>query len=87
MNENQQQLLVSQQQAIEKDNSIAELSMLLERLQTQAPNTTNLLATMESDKVAASRAVSQNQELKLQLDEIQKAYVQLVCSIIQIGYL
>lgn len=61
--------------------------MLLERLQTQAPNTTNLLATMESDKVAASRAVSQNQELKLQLDEIQKAYVQLVCSIIQIGYL
>lgn len=34
---------------------------------------------MESDKVAASRAVTQNQQLKLQLDEIQKAYVQLVC--------
>lgn len=50
----------------------------LERLQSETPDATNLLASIESDKIAASRAMAQNQELKMQLEEIQKAFVQLV---------
>lgn len=73
---------MSQHQINEKEAHISELMSALERLQIQTPDTSNLLATMESDKVAASRAVAQNQQLKLQLDEIQKAYVQLVCIIL-----
>ncbi|KAI8035926.1 hypothetical protein M5D96_011357 [Drosophila gunungcola] len=38
---------------------------------------TKLLATMESDKVAASRALTQNIEMKNQLDELQQRFVQL----------
>lgn len=37
-----------------------------------------LLAAMESDKVAASRAVAQNQKLKDQLTELQEAFIRLV---------
>lgn len=37
-----------------------------------------LLAAMESDKVAASRAVAQNQKLKDQLNELQDALLRVV---------
>jgi hypothetical protein len=33
---------------------------------------------MQSDKSAASRAISQNRQLKLQLEELEKAFIQLV---------
>lgn len=47
-------------------------------MRTVRPDTSNLLATIESDKVAASRAMTQNQELRKQLEEMQQAYVQVV---------
>lgn len=62
----------------EKLDTIDRLELTIERIQTESPNASNLLAAIESDKVAASRAVAQNQQLKSQLDEIQKAYIQLV---------
>lgn len=72
------QKLALQQQLLEKDAKLNELESALERLQVEKPDTTNILATIESDKVAASRAVAQNQELKQQLEEIQTAYIQVV---------
>lgn len=68
------------QQMLEKDDRLASLETVVERLRAETPDTTTILATIESDKVAASRAVAQNQALKEQLDEIQKAYVQVVIS-------
>ena len=50
----------------------------MERVQADRPDSKNLLASMESDKIAAARAVAQNQELKQQLEEIQRAFVQVV---------
>ena len=38
----------------------------------------NLMAACESDKVAASRAVAQNQQLKEQLEELELAVIQVV---------
>lgn len=70
--------MLLQQQLLEKDTKLAELESTLERVRSETPDTANILATIESDKVAASRAVAQNQQLKQQLDEIQKAYVQVV---------
>lgn len=69
---------VLRQQILEKENKINELETNLDRLRCETPNTTEILATIESDKVAASRAVAQNQALKQQLDEIQNAYVHVV---------
>lgn len=57
---------------------IGELESLLERMQAERPDAKSLLGTMQSDKATASRAVSQNVELKQQLEELQKAFVQLV---------
>lgn len=76
-NNKQNELL--KQQILEKDEKLANIESLVERLRTETPDTSTILATIESDKIAASRAVAQNQELKDQLDEIQKAYVQVVC--------
>lgn len=67
-----------QQQILEKDTKLMEFQMELERVNTERPDTTNLLATIESDKVAASRAMAQNQELRKQLEEMQLAIVQVV---------
>ena len=36
------------------------------------------MAACESDKVAASRAVAQNQQLKEQLEELELAVIQIV---------
>jgi hypothetical protein len=33
---------------------------------------------MQSDKSAASRAIAQNRQLKMQLEELEKAFIQLV---------
>ncbi|KAH8283454.1 hypothetical protein KR018_002520 [Drosophila ironensis] len=60
-----------------KEAALAELEQQLEQLQAKQPDQTKLLATMESDKVAASRALSQNVEMKQQLDELQQRFVQL----------
>ncbi|KMY95726.1 golgin subfamily A member 2 [Drosophila simulans] len=60
-----------------KDSALDDLEKQLERLQSEQPDQSKLLATMESDKVAASRALTQNVEMKNQLDELQQRFVQL----------
>ena len=40
----------------------------------------NFIAACESDKVAASRAVAQNQQLKEQLEELELAVIQVTNS-------
>lgn len=42
---------------------------------------TKLVLALESEKLGASRAVSQNQQLKEQLTEMENAFVTLVSSI------
>lgn len=42
---------------------------------------TKLVQALESEKLGASRAVSQNQQLKEQLTEMENAFVTLVSSI------
>lgn len=44
-------------------------------------NVTKLVQALESEKLGASRAVSQNQQLKEQLTEMENAFVTLVSSI------
>nr|CAD7588321.1 unnamed protein product [Timema genevievae] len=61
----------------EKDRRVEELESLMERLQGDQPDQHKLLAAMESDKVAASRAVGQNQQLKKQLEELQEGFVRV----------
>lgn len=70
-----------QLQLQQKQQTIVDMESAMEMLQSHAPaDAQRLVASMESDKVAASRAVAQNQELKQQLDEIQRAFVQIVSS-------
>ncbi|XP_065367032.1 golgin subfamily A member 2 [Calliphora vicina] len=69
---NSQQLEVKQ-----KDIELEQLKEYLENITSEQPDKTKLLATMESDKVAASRALTQNVELKKQLDELELRFVQL----------
>uniref|UniRef100_A0A1I8PDG3 Golgin subfamily A conserved domain-containing protein n=1 Tax=Stomoxys calcitrans TaxID=35570 RepID=A0A1I8PDG3_STOCA len=61
----------------QKQLEVEELREHLENIRSEQPDKTKLLATMESDKVAASRAMSQNVELKKQLDELEMRFVQL----------
>jgi hypothetical protein len=61
----------------ERDCRIGELEFMLERYESDQPDKDKLLAAMESDKVAASLAVSQNQQLKVQLEELQDGFVKL----------
>lgn len=78
MQDHSTQKLTLQQQLLEKDAKLMEIESELDRLKAERPDTTNILATIESDKVAASRAMAQNQELRKQLEEIQNAFVQVV---------
>lgn len=66
---------VHQQQ--QRQQLITELEEQLENINSEQPDKTKLLATMESDKIAASRALTQNVELKKQLDELELRFVQL----------
>lgn len=62
----------------EKNGRIYEMESMLERFQGDQPDKDKLLAAMESDKVAAARAVGQNQRLKQQLEELQDGFVKMV---------
>jgi len=66
----------------ERDCRIGELEFMLERYECDQPDKDKLLAAMESDKVAASLAVSQNQRLKVQLEELQDGFVKLVSEVL-----
>lgn len=61
-----------------KKDCISELESLVERLRAAQPDTTKLLAELESDKVAAARAISQNTELKKQLQNMQDDFIKMV---------
>lgn len=63
---------------LEKKNVIEELEGTIERLRVDQPDNAKLLAAIESDKVAAARAVSQNRQLKEQLEEMQNAFIKMV---------
>uniref|UniRef100_A0A1Q3F939 Putative golgin subfamily protein a member 2 n=1 Tax=Culex tarsalis TaxID=7177 RepID=A0A1Q3F939_CULTA len=60
-----------------RDEQIGSLQLSVERLQQDKPDVARLMAEIESGKVGASRAVAQNMELKAQLEEMQKAFVQI----------
>lgn len=60
------------------EEQVALLQLTVERLQLDKPDVAKLLAEIESGKVGASRAVTQNRELKEQLEEMQRAFVQIV---------
>ncbi|XP_050081390.1 golgin subfamily A member 2 [Anopheles maculipalpis] len=61
----------------EYEEQITQLQLTVERLQLDKPDVAKLLAEIESGRVGASRAVTQNQELKYQLEEMQRAFVQI----------
>lgn len=78
------QLVISERDDIFKElelrkEEVTQLDEEINRLQSNQPDNVKLLATIESDKVAASRAVAQNAELKKQLEEIEQAFIQIVC--------
>lgn len=62
----------------EKNVKMEEMEFKLEQMMSEQPDTAKLLAAMESDKIAASRATEQNQKLKTQLEELQDAFIQMV---------
>jgi len=70
----------------ERDCRIEELEFMLERYESDQPDKDKLLAAMESDKVAAALAVSQNQRLKVQLEELQDGFVKLVSEVVLLKY-
>lgn len=73
---NENDLLLKEIEA--KNDSIAHLESLIEQLRGNQPDSVKLLATMESDKVAAARAVAQNVELKRQMESMQEVFVKVV---------
>ncbi|XP_046999086.1 golgin subfamily A member 2-like [Schistocerca americana] len=73
----------SQQQQIEELSAdlkdrltrIEDLESMIESMKEDQPNKERLLAAIESDKVAAARAVAQNQKLKERLEELENGFV------------
>ncbi|XP_058460981.1 golgin subfamily A member 2 isoform X2 [Malaya genurostris] len=61
----------------QNEERLAELQLTVDRLQLEKPNVEKLMIELESGKVGASRAVAQNMDLKSQLEEMQKAFVQI----------
>ncbi|KAG5670954.1 hypothetical protein PVAND_001183 [Polypedilum vanderplanki] len=59
----------------EKMEEIQGLEFQLEKMKTVTPNLNQLMLDFEDKSTAASRALSQNQSLKDQLDELQRAFV------------
>ncbi|KAK2582590.1 hypothetical protein KPH14_004878 [Odynerus spinipes] len=64
----------------EKDTNIEMLSTALQELQdkeSQSTDASKLAQALESEQLGASRAVSQNQQLKQQLNEMHDAFISL----------
>ena len=57
-----------------------ELEETVEHMGSQVEDRSSLLETVQSDKTALSRALSQNKDLKNQLAELQNGFVKLVCT-------
>uniref|UniRef100_A0A182Q379 Golgin subfamily A conserved domain-containing protein n=1 Tax=Anopheles farauti TaxID=69004 RepID=A0A182Q379_9DIPT len=77
MTKEEEQKLDYEAQRKQYEEQIATLQLTVERLQLDKPDVAKLLAEIESGRVGASRAVTQNQELKSQLEEMQRAFVQI----------
>ena len=58
----------------------------LQDIREQSVEATKLATALQSEQLGASRAVSQNQQLKTQLDEMHDAFIALVCKIIFLIY-
>lgn len=61
-----------------KKEAIDDLEAKVERFEGNQPDSAKLLAAMESDKVAAARAVTQNTQLKKQLEDMQEDFIKIV---------
>ncbi|CAG9768682.1 unnamed protein product [Ceutorhynchus assimilis] len=72
---NEKDLLLKELEA--KNDSISQLESMIEQLRGNQPDSVKLLATMESDKVAAARAIEQNKELKQQLESMQEVFMKM----------
>ncbi|XP_042898392.1 golgin subfamily A member 2 isoform X2 [Parasteatoda tepidariorum] len=59
------------------EEKVVELEKILARMKDDQVDQNRLVETMQSDKVAASRAVTQNRELKKQLEELQNGFVEM----------
>ena len=57
---------------------IDSLESKIDQSSSQYVNTDQLLESMQSDKVAAARALSQNKQLKEQLEELQNGFIMMV---------
>ncbi|XP_045134114.1 golgin subfamily A member 2-like isoform X2 [Portunus trituberculatus] len=56
-------------------HNVEGLEMEVERSKTKEVDTSQLLEAMQSDKVAAARALTQNKQLKEQLEELQSGFI------------
>ena len=59
----------------EREEKLNELETALERIQDEKDNSKRLLETVEGDKSALSRALTQNRTLKAQLEELENRWV------------
>ena len=62
----------------EKEDHILSLESSISRLGAEAGDKASLLESVQSDKTALSRALTQNKDLKRQLAELQNGFVKLV---------
>lgn len=58
-----------------REEELKDMELRMDRLKTETPNLSQLMTDFEDKSVAASRALSQNQGLKEQLDEMQRAFI------------
>lgn len=59
----------------EKTEEVQGLEFQVDKMRTMTPNMTQLMSDFDDKSTAASRALSQNQNLKAQLEELQRAFV------------
>lgn len=61
----------------EKTEEIQGLEFQVDKMRTITPNMTQLMSDFEDKSTAASRALTQNNSLKAQLEELQRAFVNI----------
>ncbi|CAG9807037.1 unnamed protein product [Chironomus riparius] len=61
----------------EKTEEVQGLEFQVDKMRTMTPNMTQLMSDFDDKSTAASRALSQNQNLKAQLEELQRAFVNI----------
>jgi Mg2+ and Co2+ transporter CorA len=65
----------------EKEDRITQLEDRLSEISKEDGDKAQLLETVQSNKTALSRALSQNKELKHQLAELQNGFVNMVSTV------